>query len=595
MTSPADAQACLAASPLSFTVHDELSARRAAQAAAARQRRDGEQLARCHTVEVCARARTQGVPRAAVTRRLRMSPRTLRDWHRRARRATPPANRGRPPRPATLQQRQDVAAFLQAGGPGLPTITARAAFPDLARDDVAEVAEDYRRWHTARVRGFQSRLIWNRPGSVWAMDFKELVEPVALQYRWIFSVRDLASRYHLLWRPLVVADAASVIAALEELFREHGHPLVAKADNGSPFRAAELQAFLQVWQVLSLFNPPHCPAFNGGIERANRTLLGYQQASAEFHGRPDTPRLEDALAAPRMANAFTRPFGLWREAPGTDGKILAPTAGQIWQGRIPLESRERAAFLAAVDARRALLREAYGVSPAEPLDHYARAALDRQALRDVLVDQDLLEIVPRWPRRSAADRARELARLVWRDGTVPGGERDADQPGHAHESHHDDQPHHASAPEERAAQPDPDAAQGSANSPASPCAARPTCSAAVLSALQAFVVCWSAVAARSPRLDAPLPLPAATFIHHGPAANVATALSLTSPRACANATRQEKSRAHFAHDSRSACTLMLAARAGAMSQRTAGPTSTSDAGPKPWSREGPFLHPKPLS
>ena len=70
---------------------------------------------------------------------------------------------------------------------------------------------------------------------MWATDFVEQLGGLS----WVFSVRDLASRRQFLWRSVDSPNAATVTAAYEELFREHGAPLVMKSDNGSGFIAVE--------------------------------------------------------------------------------------------------------------------------------------------------------------------------------------------------------------------------------------------------------------------------------------------------------------------------------------------------------------------
>jgi hypothetical protein len=163
-----------------------------------------------------------------------------------------------------------------------------------------------------------------------------------------------------------------------------------KSDNGGPFQADSTKRLLAAAAVTALFNPRRRPSYNGGIERANGQLAGYQEALAEFHGRPGMPTCDDARGAQRLANESTRPEG-WR----------GPTAGELWNWRAPLAACQRADFLAAVTERRTVVRGQRGFAAAESLNHYAQAAVDRRAVRDALVAHDLLRLHPRRRKRGA--------------------------------------------------------------------------------------------------------------------------------------------------------------------------------------------------
>jgi hypothetical protein len=80
-------------------------------------------------------------------------------------------------------------------------------------------------------------LHWQRPGSVWAMDFVQAPFVIEGCYPYLLGVRDLASHYVLLWLPVTEQTAAVARAALEALFAEHGVSVVLKSDNGSGFHA----------------------------------------------------------------------------------------------------------------------------------------------------------------------------------------------------------------------------------------------------------------------------------------------------------------------------------------------------------------------
>jgi hypothetical protein len=163
-----------------------------------------------------------------------------------------------------------------------------------------------------------------------------------------------------------------------------GWPLVVKMDNGGPFRDDETKRLLAEHEVLPLFSPKRCPSYNGGVERANGQLAGYQEAVAEFRGRRAGPTREDAETARQLANDLARPGG-WQ----------GPTAGELWARRQPISAEERMAFMATVAAHRAEIRAEWKFDADADLTHDQASAIDRRAIRDALVEHGLLRIHPR--------------------------------------------------------------------------------------------------------------------------------------------------------------------------------------------------------
>ena len=340
-----------------------------------------EHRVRVHLVAACGIVQADGVPVVHVTRRLALSERTLRHW----RRCTLSAGcRGRPPRPAGRGERNQVYQFLRQRGPQTTLTAVQAAFPQMRRADLSDVLRRYRRLQRRKRERLQSRLEWRRPGTVWAADFKERREPIEGRYGWILSIKDLASRYQLAWQPLAEATAEVVQATYARLFGEHGPPLVLKSDNGSQFKADETKQLLAAQGVVPLFSPRRHPQYNGGVERANGQLSGYQEALAEFHGRSRAPTCDDAQGAQRLANELARPKG-WRE----------PTAAELWSQRRPLDRAQRTSFWASVEQSRARVRAEWDFAPELALTHEQFSAVDRRAVRDALVTHDLLRIHPR--------------------------------------------------------------------------------------------------------------------------------------------------------------------------------------------------------
>jgi len=351
---------------------------------------------RVHLVSACGTVQADGVPVIQVTRRLALSERTVRHW----RRCTASSGcRGRPPRPARRDERNQVYQFLRQRGPQTALTAVQAAFPHMRRADLGDVLRRYRRLQRRKRERLQSRLDWRRPGTVWAADFKERREPIEGRYGWILSIKDLASRYQLAWQPLAEATAEVVQATYARLFQEHGPPLVMKSDNGSQFKADQTKQLLAAHGVVPLFSPRRHPQYNGGVERANGQLSGYQEALAEFHGRPRAPTCDDAQGAQRLANELARPQG-W---PG-------PTAAALWSQRTPLDCARRAGFLASVEQGRTRVRAHWDFAPQVVLTHEQGSAVDRRAVRDALVTHDLLRIRPR--RRPQAIHPDETIRAL---------------------------------------------------------------------------------------------------------------------------------------------------------------------------------------
>jgi transposase InsO family protein len=359
-----------------------------------------ERHIRQRVVAACQSAKQHDVPVIHMTRGLALPDRTVRRW--RSRSCDLSANcsprRGRLPRPASRDQRNQVFRILRQRGATTPLSALRAAFPDVPRCDLKETLSRYRRLQKRKRQRHQSRLHWQRPGTVWAADFKERREPIEGRYGWILAVKDLASRCQLAWLPVETADADTVKATYAGLFEEHGPPLVLKSDNGGPFRDEGTKQLLAEYDVIPLFNPRRRPAYNGGVERANGQLAGYQEAVAAYHGREGLPTCADAEEARQIANDLSHPAG-WK----------GPTAAQLWEQRPSIDSAERASFLATLTEQRTIARAALHLPQDTPLGHYPAAAVDRRAVRDTLLAHGLLKIEPRRRPKGSAKKTNLIA------------------------------------------------------------------------------------------------------------------------------------------------------------------------------------------
>jgi len=77
--------------------------------------------------------------------------------------------------------------------------------------------------------------------------------------------------------------AKEVAEHLAFLMHKYGAPLFLKRDNGGNLKAAEVQNVLQQFVVLPLNSPPHCPQYNGSVERAQGELkiIYHRQLSSD--------------------------------------------------------------------------------------------------------------------------------------------------------------------------------------------------------------------------------------------------------------------------------------------------------------------------
>lgn len=130
----------------------------------------------------------------------------------------------------------------------------------LSRRQFHALVQDLR-WEQ---RHTMKHIHWLKPGVAWSCDATEYGD------QQLIPVQDLASRYR--FPPLVLAhlDGHRIAAHLAALFRKHGPPLFLKRDNGSPFNCQPVEDVLARFGVLPLNNPPHCPRYNGAMEKSIR-------------------------------------------------------------------------------------------------------------------------------------------------------------------------------------------------------------------------------------------------------------------------------------------------------------------------------------
>jgi hypothetical protein len=168
----------------------------------------------------------------------------------------------------------------------------------ISRRELGALVTTARRALTAARQAALCRITWHAPGVVWSLDDTELAR-VNGHSLCLHQVQDLASRYKFLpWvEEQIVGE--TVAARLEQLFLQHGAPLVLKRDNGGNLNQAAVDAILARYWVMPLNSPRQYPPYNGGMERAIREVKA--PLRAQLHRNGSTPVTEVQHWAERLA------------------------------------------------------------------------------------------------------------------------------------------------------------------------------------------------------------------------------------------------------------------------------------------------------
>ena len=348
-------------------------------------RRQGERALRKRSVAFGRYARGRGWSTEETAEALGLSPRTLARWDHGWKLDRLAAHRrGRPPQIASVERQAEITGFLTRHGPSVSLASLAAEYPDVARAELAGLRSEYcTEWRQDHAQE-QHRLEWLCPGSVWAMDFTHPPHLIDGVFAAILNVLDLASRQQLLWLAVAREDAATVAEALADLFAEHGPPLVMKCDNGPAFRAHLTKRLLLSRQVFTLYSPPYYARYNGGCERANRTLKELTGHVADRAGRRDFWQSDDLLVARLTANRLTRPWG-------TKG----PTPEESWEARDTWSLDKRENMWQHLSSEIATVMDQRMIDPTVALSHYIRTEIERIAAQPVLEQLGLLRITRR--------------------------------------------------------------------------------------------------------------------------------------------------------------------------------------------------------
>ena len=305
-----------------------------------------------------------------------MTTATLQEWQRRwddpdDRLAPRPL--GAPALAATPAQRREIRDFLALFGSALPVATLQDHFPTISRRDLACLLHLARRDdHDRATAAWYHAVTWHGPGAIWAMDHTEPPTPIDGRYRFILTVRDLASGATLAAHAVEHPDADSTIALLDDLRARHGAPLIIKADNGSAFIAQHTRTYLATHRIALLRSPPSCPSYNGACEAGNGTIKRYAHAIAARHDRPHTWTLDDLEAARLLANQRIT----------ERHQTLTPQ--QRLDQALPIPDAQRQTLTSAIHTARERRRAQHAIAQHNQARTLPGDALERQAITDAL-------------------------------------------------------------------------------------------------------------------------------------------------------------------------------------------------------------------
>jgi hypothetical protein len=330
-----------------------------------RARREAEARVR-RTVAACVRwGARHGLVLEAVASGLRLSPRTVRAWRRRA--GTAAAVRGRPAHVVTAEEQTMIEALMLTHGPGVSTRLVQHGCPTVPRRTIAQRLVRFRHACRAAV----SSLHWTAAGRVWAADWAMAPQPLEGCYRAVVHVRDLASGFRLAVVPIRRATAAAVAAVLDAVCATTDPPLVLKIDNGGPWRSARLDAWAERGGVARLFSPPGWPPYNGSIEASIGAVATRAHETAAWAGHPAYWTTDDVARARVQANDVVAPDGT--------------TPRMRWRARLPITACERRRFQLALTAARDELAATSATA-------YSRRVRDRLAIVRTLQDLGYVRI-----------------------------------------------------------------------------------------------------------------------------------------------------------------------------------------------------------
>lgn len=342
-------------------------------------KRELERDLRIDVMAHCRWTRRCGMKLSEAAGNLGIRPDLVVEWERRWQvNRLQPKPRGRKFEDLDWPTRVMLMGIFNLMGPGIGLESLSAVLPsNTQRNALERYLERYKRIHIRKNRVVVHVLRWHIPGTVWAIDFADAPQPIDGLYPYVLLVRDLASGDVLMALPVSDKEQAGVVQALESLFKQHGTPLVLKADWG--FAGKGIADLLEKNQVAHLLSPPRLPSYNGAIEAGVGSIKTRAHHEAARHGHPGEWNCEDVEAARLQANETAHPWG-----------AAAPTPDIAWIERQGITEVQRAAFLKTIEDLRPKVQEELQYLPGIPLGPKDQAAVDRVAIGRALVAHGLL-------------------------------------------------------------------------------------------------------------------------------------------------------------------------------------------------------------
>ena len=212
---------------------------------------------------------------------------SFRRWKARLAQGAPVRGRPGPKKvvPLSLEELRGAVDGLDHGGQRSRGATAlyRQYQTQISRRELAILIATVRRALAQQHQAALCHITWQVPGLVWSLDDTELARSPHQVLR-LHQVQELASRYK--FRPWVGERilGETVAEHLEQLFRQHGAPLVLKRDNGGNLNQHAVDVVLARYLVVPLNSPRQYPPYNGGMERAVREVKAPLRAKLRASG-----------------------------------------------------------------------------------------------------------------------------------------------------------------------------------------------------------------------------------------------------------------------------------------------------------------------
>ena len=210
---------------------------------------------------------------------------------------------GRTPLPEPPALVRAMRHLCHVFGPALGARSLQCDFPDASWRTCLAITQQCRRELRDQLRDSRAHaLTWTTAGTVWAADVWKPDSPIDGQFRYVLDVRDLATGFLVASEPLEHANADTVGAVLDRLYRQFGAPLVIKTDNGSEFVGAGSWEVHHRYGVEQLLSPVELPSYNGACEAGHGSIRYRAELLARRDGRPGDWSLNHLAGARDWAN-----------------------------------------------------------------------------------------------------------------------------------------------------------------------------------------------------------------------------------------------------------------------------------------------------